>query len=260
MILARVNPIRYRGYYYDQDTGLYYLNARYYSPELRRFISPDDTAYLDGETIDGLNLYVYCNNNPVLCSLKHNIAESILSYPFSNIDSYNRTMLSVESDMPIEKSSSTPLANVVSMTSYSISIMDNVPFGRLLGNITHTVTTQHNEAGLIYVYSNIGNTTSSYGFGWNINNWYGISTYVSSNIGIGSSIQITPYFTLGYEISLLDGVSLSFGTISGNVTNETTVSIGWGILVLAYLWGSGLVPFPASNPRTIPGWTTWIAH
>ena len=41
MQLAYANPIRYRGYYYDQDTGLYYLNARYYSPELRRFISPD---------------------------------------------------------------------------------------------------------------------------------------------------------------------------------------------------------------------------
>ena len=60
------NPIRYRGYYYDQDTGLYYLNARYYSPEWRRFISPDDTAYLDSETPNGLNLYTYCYNNPVM--------------------------------------------------------------------------------------------------------------------------------------------------------------------------------------------------
>ena len=65
MQLAIDNPIRYRGYYYDQDTGLYYLNARYYNPELRRFISPDDTAYLDPETVDGLNLYVYCCNDPV---------------------------------------------------------------------------------------------------------------------------------------------------------------------------------------------------
>ena len=65
MQLAIANPIRYRGYYYDQDTGLYYLNARYYSPELRRFISPDDTAYLDPENANGLNLYAYCCNDPV---------------------------------------------------------------------------------------------------------------------------------------------------------------------------------------------------
>ena len=44
---------------------LCYLNARYYNPEWRRFISPDDTAYIDPETPNGLNLYCYCNNDPV---------------------------------------------------------------------------------------------------------------------------------------------------------------------------------------------------
>ena len=63
--LAHANPIRYRGYYYDEDTNLYYLNSRYYSPEWRRFISPDDTAYLDPESVNGLNLYCYCNNDPI---------------------------------------------------------------------------------------------------------------------------------------------------------------------------------------------------
>ena len=63
--VANANPIRYRGYYYDSDTGLYYCNARYYSPKWRRFISPDDTAYLDPENVNGLNLYCYCNNDPV---------------------------------------------------------------------------------------------------------------------------------------------------------------------------------------------------
>ena len=63
--VVRYNPIRYRGYYYDIETGLYYLNARYYNPQWRRFISPDDTSYLDPETPNGLNLYAYCNNDPV---------------------------------------------------------------------------------------------------------------------------------------------------------------------------------------------------
>ena len=64
--LAHANPIRYRGYYYDEDTKLYYLNARYYSPEFRRFISLDDTNYLVPKNVNGLNLYCYCNNDPVL--------------------------------------------------------------------------------------------------------------------------------------------------------------------------------------------------
>ena len=63
--LAYLNPIRYRGYYYDTETKLYYLNARYYSPEWRRFISPDAAEYIDPETPNGLNLYAYCYNDPV---------------------------------------------------------------------------------------------------------------------------------------------------------------------------------------------------
>ena len=59
------NPIRYRGYYYDRETGLYYLNARYYNPQWRRFISPDSTEYIDPENPNGLNLYAYCNNDPI---------------------------------------------------------------------------------------------------------------------------------------------------------------------------------------------------
>ena len=53
------------GYYDTNDTGLYYCNARYYSPKWRRFISPDDTSYLNPESVNGLNLYCYCGNDPV---------------------------------------------------------------------------------------------------------------------------------------------------------------------------------------------------
>ena len=64
--IGNINPIRYRGYYYDSDTGLYYLNARYYDPEVGRFISADSTQLLEPNTINGLNLYAYCGNNPVM--------------------------------------------------------------------------------------------------------------------------------------------------------------------------------------------------
>ena len=64
--LAHANPIRYRGYYYDENTKLYYLNSRYYSPEFRRFISPDDTNYLVPKNVNGCNLYCYCGNDPIL--------------------------------------------------------------------------------------------------------------------------------------------------------------------------------------------------
>lgn len=64
--IGDLNPFRYRGYYYDNETKLYYLNARYYDPEIGRFISQDNISYLAPEIINGLNLYSYCSNNPVM--------------------------------------------------------------------------------------------------------------------------------------------------------------------------------------------------
>ena len=67
--MANINSLRYRGYYYDADTGLYYLQSRYYDPVTGRFINADDMSNLgaDGE-LNGYNLYAYCGNNPVNCS------------------------------------------------------------------------------------------------------------------------------------------------------------------------------------------------
>ena len=64
--LGSLNPFRYRGYYYDDETCLYYLKTRYYDPEIGRFITADSVAYLAPDTINGLNLYAYCGNNPVM--------------------------------------------------------------------------------------------------------------------------------------------------------------------------------------------------
>ena len=47
------------------ETGLYYLQTRYYDPEVCRFISADDISYLAPESINGLNLYAYCLDNPI---------------------------------------------------------------------------------------------------------------------------------------------------------------------------------------------------
>lgn len=63
--LAHTNPIRYRSYYYDDETQLYWVSPRYYSPEICRWVSPDSIEYLDIETVNGLNLYCYCGNDPI---------------------------------------------------------------------------------------------------------------------------------------------------------------------------------------------------
>ena len=64
--IGNINPFRYRGYYWDKELGLYYLHSRYYDPAICRFISLDDVDYLTPDTLGGLNLYSYCNNNPIM--------------------------------------------------------------------------------------------------------------------------------------------------------------------------------------------------
>ena len=61
--IGNVNPIRYRGYYYDTETGWYYLGTRYYDPQVKRFLNSDMSAEEIGSL--GYNLFSYCKNDPV---------------------------------------------------------------------------------------------------------------------------------------------------------------------------------------------------
>ena len=62
--LGAQNPLRYRGYVYDTETGLYYLQSRYYNPGWGRFINAD-VLISDAQSILGLNIFAYCGNNPI---------------------------------------------------------------------------------------------------------------------------------------------------------------------------------------------------
>lgn len=65
--IAKLNPYRYRSYFYDEETGLYYLNARYYDPVTRRFVNADSVDYLGSTgSSASYNLFAYCENNPVM--------------------------------------------------------------------------------------------------------------------------------------------------------------------------------------------------
>ena len=84
--IANANPFRYRGYFYDTETGFYYLQSRYYDPVTGRFINAD--GQLNADSILGFNLFAYCENNPVNMSdpsgcvpmWMHNFGNGVVGY------------------------------------------------------------------------------------------------------------------------------------------------------------------------------------
>ena len=63
--LGNINPFRFKSYYYDTETGFYYLNSRYYDALVGRFINADDIRLIMAGEI---NLFWYCKNNPIMNS------------------------------------------------------------------------------------------------------------------------------------------------------------------------------------------------
>ena len=63
--MASINPLRYRGYYYDTESGLYYLKSRYYDPNICRFVNADSFVST-GQSIVGCNMFAYSNTIPAL--------------------------------------------------------------------------------------------------------------------------------------------------------------------------------------------------
>ena len=64
--IGKLNPFRFKGYYYDNESSMYYCKTRYYVPQWGRWLSPDSIEYLNPESVNKLNLYTYANNNPVI--------------------------------------------------------------------------------------------------------------------------------------------------------------------------------------------------
>ncbi len=222
--LATLNPFRYRSYYYDTETNLYYLNSRYYDPELGRFINADDISVLDisRSELNGLNLYCYCLNNPV------KFLDVLGMIPLSN--TYYQTHLTISND----------------------KLISEFTYGRIFGNATYSQTvivSQSEERGIFFAYTDVGNDMTIWGAGINLYEWLGIELYVNSYCNIGFTWSITPYFQLGVSVGI-DGLGLSFGINSGNINHNISINIGIGTLAVAFAVVAAPVIAPAIGITT----------
>ncbi len=89
--LGTLNPFRYRGYVYDEETGLYYLRSRYYNPDWGRFVNADSVLGKPGQLL-GHNVFEYCTNSPISYYDKNGHEPENVSFWMKIIDNVTNTV------------------------------------------------------------------------------------------------------------------------------------------------------------------------
>ncbi len=228
--LASLNPFRYRGYYFDSETGLYYLNARYYDPRIGRFLSPDGLPYLDPSAAVGMNLYAYCQCDPV------NKADPTGHFVLPRAIDIKRIIASIglkaKGLFGWEYRTSSGWEASESLHSSFI--------GRI--GVSSYTTAVKGDGGIFYAFAgttsdvfNLLGTNYYAGVGFNFGDVFGAEIQFET-LGMGASVTLFG-FTLSLDINLLGNISITFGrTIdSGNGTNTTT-GVTIGINIGTILW------------------------
>ena len=229
--LATLNPFRYRSYYFDEETGLYYLNTRYYDPEIGRFINADSISILsEGKDLfNGLNLFVYCNDNPI-----NNTDENGASW----WDKFWKGLLDVLSVIVVA-------AVVIGLTALSIA---TAGAGSVLLGVAIGVTAMSTAAGAISgAFSAITNGTSFAAgvFGGAIR---GFGTGAAIGLGImtgGGAIGAIPALLGAVSLNYLTG-SLAYVVENGLNGQEISwkgamISGGLQALTSLFDFGTGFI-------------------
>ena len=244
------NPLRYRGYYYDSESGLYYLQSRYYDPQLGRFISAD-AFVATGQGLLGNNMFAYCYNAPV------NYFDYTGNLPIRNLMlqandgggtySTNGNPRLKTTAHQFEKGSSNIFntSEEVVLNAETISFYKGVPviklpigvnafsFGAIflgedVGNRIDAIDTVKHEYGHSVHFSQIGPNT------------YTAMVMIPSMIGFWSGVPNDIYYSQPYEYiaDYLGGVNRNNGEYKYMPFSESISVIYWGITMI---W-SGIMP------------------
>ena len=245
--LAEINPLRYCGYYYDVETGFYYLQSWYCDPVVSRFINADSYAST-GTGLLSYNMFAYCGNNPV-----------------NNSDPSGNAFLVAEGGIPGSVpirpagSNSNSIANHVTQTHVTREFL-NLDAGILVGKVavTATETYQDHDPKLFYSYTDTGVELGTYssdftvGIGATILESFGISAGVNPlerNIFLGT--QLSRYIHVERSLGI-DGLGLMIGVDipMKESTNsfDLDITVGWGSAALAI----ALVFAPQFAPTLVP--------
>ncbi len=141
--LGAVNPLRYRGYTYEPESELYYLQSRFYDPSIRRFISPDAFTST-GQGILGNNMLAYCGNNPVNCADPTGQSWVAFIITMALIIAGLSGCSDTESQLPYKSADEAAMA--FANSTYSSSVYIRHEYGTVIYSMTSNGTTTYDYA------------------------------------------------------------------------------------------------------------------
>jgi len=254
--VSKYNPFIYKGYYYDEETELYYCNTRYYSPEIGRFLQVSDVSELNPHSINGLNLYAYANNNPISYSY-NNVSKKIVPTLSSFAMSTNMNVVLIPSTTggSANKTSTNPLSFSVGlltpekyempswMSVYAFYAKGTLGWGYTFGDGYSLASfstgvldaTFHTPKWFSSLPNDhCANPNIYLGFGtWNVNASVGagisgtaeiISGTVGLQFGNAISIGVKGYVGIGFTIDFTNGIKFGIGLGLGY---EISLNIDW---------------------------------
>ena len=197
--MAEKNPLRYRGYYYDSETGFYYLQSRYYDPATRRFINADVYASTDSRDAVSCNMFAYCSNRPTMLT---DPTGQIANYSVMLTDGPGRGFTDPirghncnngRTDVSFGKPQVSKNASI-DKNGLNVGISASASHAEFeMGTVTQSVDMCEASVGGYVNTDKIGVQCGAYlcDTSWTFN-LFGLRITVGGNIGVGGSIEVNP--------------------------------------------------------------------
>ncbi len=138
--IGLINPIRYRGYYYDTEISMYYLQSRYYDPAVGRFINADDTYYIGYTgTVLSYNIFTYCENNPIICTDDTGYSLVIESGTDNNKKYYHNKIYKMLEKIAKQSYRMTVEKKIAHIYFLNFRHLNQLKFGYIGGKLVHSI-------------------------------------------------------------------------------------------------------------------------
>ncbi len=257
--IGALNPFRYRGYYLDRETGLYYLMTRYYDPETGRFVNANSFARLNPRALNGCNLYAYCGENPVMRKVEVNPGRGNLPTPSS---------ASIEQESnSVGQTSASSFITGIHLFGYELRTSggwESGPyfvsnkFGRI--GLSSYETYKSGKEGIFYAFAgltanqqNLLGVTAYAGVGVNLFGIIGVELQLET-VGFAAQISLGT-LSISANINIFGETSLNVG-VTADLGNgySTTKGVTFGINSLALGGLIAMIFLPQIAPFLIPAY------